>query len=63
MATMTKEKIQDEFIQFLRSSYGYWTDLEHSQEAISYLSGACDFMFQCVRMLDKAESETDDCGK
>lgn len=60
---MTKEQIQDEFIQFLHDSYGYWTDLENSQEAISYLSGAYDFMFRCVKMLDKAESETDDCGK
>ena len=29
MASLTKEQIKDEFIQFLHDSYGYWTDLEN----------------------------------
>lgn len=53
MATLTKEQIKDEFIQLLNDNYGYWTDLENSQEAVPYINGAFDLMTRYMERLDK----------
>lgn len=62
MATLTKEQIKDTFIQFLHDNYGYWTDLENSQEAVPYINGAFDLMTSYVKRLDKV-GDIDECGE
>ena len=62
MATLTKEQIKDEFIKFLHDSYGYWANLENSQEAVPYINGAFDLMTRYVEKLDKV-GDIDECGE
>lgn len=62
MATLTKEQIKNEFIQFLHDSYGYWTDLENSHEAVPYINGAFDLMTRYMKMLDKV-GDINECGE
>lgn len=65
MATMTKEQIKDEFIGILNDNYGYWTDLENSQETIPYLNGAFDLLARCIDKLDRTGEvvEVNECGE
>lgn len=62
MATLTKEQIKDEFIQILHDSYGYWTDLENSKDAVPYIKGAFDLMTSYMKMLDKV-GDINECGE
>ena len=65
MASLTGEQIKDEFIKFLNDNYGYWTNLENSQEAVPYMNGAFDFMTRCVDILERTVTvnEVVDCGE
>lgn len=63
MASLTSQQIQEEFINLLSDSYGYWTDKENATDAVSYLCGAYDLMLRCVDKLDGVGSVVDECGE